>query len=96
MIQTLHLLTIYVIMLTKEVVVLQVPCHPWLLVRVGQFGFFCFFTFFTIVQVYSKLINNVILGTDDGQHEYSYLGDWGPRFDKLADMYGPPPESEEE
>lgn len=37
-----------------------------------------------------------ILGTDDEQHEYEYLGAWGPRFDKLADMYGPTEESEEE
>lgn len=39
-----------------------------------------------------------ILGTDDEQQEYEYLGEWGPRFDKLADMYGPnePRESEEE
>lgn len=35
-------------------------------------------------------------GTDDEQHEYEYLGAWGPRFDKLADMYGPAEESEEE
>lgn len=30
-----------------------------------------------------------ITGTDDEQQEYDYLGAWGPRFDKLADMYGP-------
>lgn len=28
------------------------------------------------------------LGTDDEQHDYDYLNVWGPRFDKLADMYG--------
>jgi Cadherin cytoplasmic region len=28
-------------------------------------------------------------GTDDETHEYDYLGNWGPRFDKLANMYGP-------
>lgn len=28
-------------------------------------------------------------GTDDDTHEYDYLGAWGPRFDKLADLYGP-------
>lgn len=28
-------------------------------------------------------------GTDDEQQEYEYLGSWGPRFGKLADMYGP-------
>ena len=22
-------------------------------------------------------------------HEYDYLNDWGPKFSKLADMYGP-------
>lgn len=38
----------------------------------------------------------IIIGTDDEQHEYQYLGTWGPRFDKLADMYGPTVESEEE
>lgn len=27
-------------------------------------------------------------GTDDEQHDYDYLNVWGPRFDKLADMYG--------
>lgn len=31
----------------------------------------------------------IIAGTDDEQHEYDYLGAWGPRFDKLANMYGP-------
>jgi len=30
-----------------------------------------------------------IAGTDDEQQEYDYLGAWGPRFDKLANMYGP-------
>ena len=29
------------------------------------------------------------LGTDDECQEYDYLGAWGPRFDKLANMYGP-------
>lgn len=28
-------------------------------------------------------------GTDDETHEYEYLNEWGPRFDKLANMYGP-------
>jgi hypothetical protein len=35
-------------------------------------------------------------GTDDEQQDYDYLGAWGPRFDKLADMYGQDGESEEE
>lgn len=33
-------------------------------------------------------------GTDDECQEYDYLGAWGPRFDKLADMYGPEQELE--
>lgn len=28
-------------------------------------------------------------GTDDEAHDYGYLNSWGPRFDKLANMYGP-------
>ncbi|KAF4076858.1 hypothetical protein AMELA_G00219920 [Ameiurus melas] len=27
-------------------------------------------------------------GTSESQHDYSYLNEWGPRFRKLADMYG--------
>ncbi|KAK9710901.1 Cadherin, Y-type LIR-motif [Popillia japonica] len=34
--------------------------------------------------------------TDDEVQEYDYLGAWGPRFDKLADMYGPGEETEQE
>lgn len=30
-----------------------------------------------------------LLGTDEENHEYEYLNAWGPRFGKLADMYGP-------
>ncbi|XP_025153787.1 neural-cadherin isoform X1 [Harpegnathos saltator] len=41
-------------------------------------------------------LSSLASGTDDEQHEYQYLGAWGPRFDKLADMYGPAEESEEE
>ncbi|XP_023290813.1 neural-cadherin isoform X1 [Orussus abietinus] len=41
-------------------------------------------------------LSSLASGTDDEQHEYEYLGAWGPRFDKLADMYGPTEESEEE
>lgn len=36
------------------------------------------------------------LGTDDEAQEYDYLGAWGPRFDKLADMYGPGEDTEQE
>lgn len=38
----------------------------------------------------------VLVGTDDEQQEFDYLGAWGPRFDKLADMYGQDAESEED
>ncbi|XP_048509175.1 neural-cadherin isoform X2 [Athalia rosae] len=41
-------------------------------------------------------LSSLASGTDDEQHEYEYLGAWGPRFDKLADMYGPTEESEAE
>ncbi|XP_017779915.1 PREDICTED: neural-cadherin-like [Nicrophorus vespilloides] len=34
--------------------------------------------------------------SDEEQQEYDYLGAWGPRFDKLADMYGPGEETEQE
>lgn len=34
------------------------------------------------------------IGTDDEDHEYDYLGAWGPRFDKLDKMYGPEPGQE--
>ncbi len=37
---------------------------------------------------------NKPLGTDDECHEYDYLEAWGPRFDKLAVMYGTEPEPE--
>lgn len=35
-----------------------------------------------------------IIGTDDENHEYEYLNGWGPRFDKLANMYGPEHQTE--
>ncbi|XP_066596420.1 LOW QUALITY PROTEIN: neural-cadherin-like [Prorops nasuta] len=41
-------------------------------------------------------LSSLASGTDDEQHDYEYIGTWGPRFDKLADMYGPTVESEEE
>lgn len=28
-------------------------------------------------------------GTDDEPHEYSFLTAWGPRFDKLVNIYEP-------
>ncbi|XP_030383016.1 neural-cadherin [Scaptodrosophila lebanonensis] len=34
-------------------------------------------------------LSSLASGTDDEQQEYDYLGQWGPRFDKLANMYGP-------
>lgn len=37
--------------------------------------------------MFCLLISNT--GTDDECQEYDYLGAWGPRFDKLANMYGP-------
>ncbi|KAF5301279.1 hypothetical protein FQA39_LY19101 [Lamprigera yunnana] len=39
-------------------------------------------------------LSSLASGTDDEAHEYDYLGAWGPRFDKLADMYGPGEETE--
>lgn len=47
---------------------------------------------YVILTLYCLLF----IGTDDEQQEYEYLGAWGPRFDKLADMYGQDGESEEE
>ncbi|XP_073827120.1 neural cadherin isoform X1 [Musca autumnalis] len=34
-------------------------------------------------------LSSLASGTDDECQEYDYLGAWGPRFDKLANMYGP-------
>ncbi|XP_073987911.1 neural cadherin isoform X3 [Rhodnius prolixus] len=41
-------------------------------------------------------LSSLASGTDDEQQDYDYLGAWGPRFDKLADMYGQDGESDEE
>ena len=30
----------------------------------------------------------------DNDHEYDYLNDWGPKFSRLATMYGPGAEEE--
>ncbi|XP_044750155.1 neural-cadherin isoform X5 [Coccinella septempunctata] len=39
-------------------------------------------------------LSSLASGTDDETQEYDYLGAWGPRFDKLADMYGQGGETE--
>ena len=39
-------------------------------------------------------IDSIFVGTDDEQHDYDYLNVWGPRFDKLADMYGHNPDTD--
>lgn len=40
-------------------------------------------------------LSSLASGTDDNDHDFDYLNGWGPRFQKLADMYGQG-ESEEE
>ena len=35
-------------------------------------------------------------GTDDNDQNYDYLNDFGPRFRRLADMYGGGEEEEED
>ncbi|KAB7494699.1 Neural-cadherin [Armadillidium nasatum] len=40
-------------------------------------------------------LSSLASGTDDNEQEFDYLNNWGPRFSKLADMYGHG-ESEEE
>ncbi|XP_045472649.1 neural-cadherin isoform X1 [Harmonia axyridis] len=39
-------------------------------------------------------LSSLASGTDDDTQDYDYLGAWGPRFDKLADMYGQGEETE--
>ena len=39
-------------------------------------------------------LSSLASGTDDEVQDYEYLCAWGPRFDKLADMYGPNEETE--
>lgn len=38
---------------------------------------------------------SVFTGTDDGDLNFDYLSNFGPRFRKLADMYGEDPSDEE-
>ncbi|GAB6020929.1 hypothetical protein CHUAL_003573 [Chamberlinius hualienensis] len=40
-------------------------------------------------------LSSLASGTDDNEQDFDYLNSWGPRFQKLADMYGQG-ESEEE
>lgn len=37
----------------------------------------------------------LLLGTDDGDLKFNYLSSFGPRFRKLADMYGEDPSDED-
>uniref|UniRef100_A0A3Q3K7B2 Cadherin domain-containing protein n=1 Tax=Monopterus albus TaxID=43700 RepID=A0A3Q3K7B2_MONAL len=34
-------------------------------------------------------LSSIASGSSDGDQDYDYLNDWGPRFQKLANMYGP-------
>ena len=36
-----------------------------------------------------------LTGTDDGDLKFNYLSNFGPRFRKLADMYGEDPSDDE-
>lgn len=38
----------------------------------------------------------LFLGTDEGDLNFDYLSSFGPRFRKLADMYGEDPSDEED
>ena len=37
-----------------------------------------------------------VTGTDEGDLNFDYLSNFGPRFRKLADMYGEDPSDEED
>ncbi|KAK7085374.1 Cadherin [Halocaridina rubra] len=41
-------------------------------------------------------LSSLASGTDDNEQDFGYLNDWGPRFSKLADMYGHGESEEEE
>lgn len=43
---------------------------------------------FVFLSGYFKTSTLNDAGTDDEQQDYNYLGAWGPRFDKLHNMYG--------
>lgn len=36
----------------------------------------------------AESLSSLQSGTSNTEHEYDYLNDWGPRFKKLAEMYG--------
>ena len=36
-------------------------------------------------------LSSLASNSDPDEHTYDYLGDWGPRFTRLADMYGAGP-----
>lgn len=50
------------------------------------------------VNFFNKLHRILFLpiGTDDGDLKFNYLSNFGPRFRKLADMYGEEPSDEED
>nr|XP_057944744.1 cadherin-15 [Doryrhamphus excisus] len=37
----------------------------------------------------SGSLSSIVSGSSDGDQDYDYLNDWGPRFQKLANMYDP-------
>jgi hypothetical protein len=58
-------------------------------------GIFFFFFLFFGHKLLCELIF-FVFSTDDHEQDFDYLNSWGPRFSKLADMYGHDGESEEE